>query len=51
MNTFTPIPPQFAADMAAAARRETQAESEQRKTLAVFAIAAAVMAYLVYLAW
>jgi hypothetical protein len=51
MNTFIPIPPQFAADMAAAARRDTLNEREQRKTLVAFAIAAAVLAYLVYLAW
>ena len=51
MNTFIPIPPQFAADMAAAARRDTLAERAQRKTMVVFAIAAAAMAFLVYLAW
>jgi hypothetical protein len=46
-----PIPPQFAADMAAAARRSTAAEREQRKTMVAFAIAAMVLIALVYTAW
>jgi hypothetical protein len=51
MNTFTPIPAQFAADMAAAARRDTLAQREQRKAMIAFAITAAVLVYLIYLAW
>ena len=51
MNNFTPIPPGFAADMAAAARRDTQMEREQRKTVVLFALIAAALGVLVYLAW
>ena len=46
-----PIPPSFAADMAAAARRDTQSVREQRKTAILFAIVAVLAAGLVYLAW
>jgi hypothetical protein len=45
------IPPQFAADMAAAARQSTLAEREQRKTAILFAIVAVAAAALVYLVW
>ena len=51
MNTLTPIPPQFAADMAAAARRDMVAEREQRKTMAMFAVIAVALGALVYLVW
>ena len=51
MNNFIPIPPQFAADMAAAARRDTQVEREQRKTVVLFALVFAALGALVYLAW
>ena len=51
MNNFIPIPQQFAADMAAAARRDTQAEREQRKTIVLFALVAVALGVLVYLAW
>ena len=51
MNNFIPIPPHFAADMAAAARRDTEVEREQRKTIALFALVAVAMGVLVYLAW
>ena len=46
-----PIPPSFAADMAAAARRDTLAEREQRRSAILFALVAVVAASLVYLAW
>lgn len=46
----TPIPPYFAADMAAAARRETQAVREQLKSAFVFALLALAAAVLIYLA-
>lgn len=51
MNNFTPIPPEFAADMAAVARRDTQVEREQRRTVILFALVAAALGVLVYLAW
>ena len=51
MNNFTPIPSHFAAEMAAAARRETAAERAQRKTMAFFALIAVALGALVYLVW
>ena len=51
MDNFIPIPPQFAADMADAARRDTEAERGQRKTIVLFALIAAALSVLVYLAW
>ena len=51
MNNFIPIPPQFAADMAAAARRDIVAEREQRKSMVAFAVIAFVLGALVYLVW
>jgi hypothetical protein len=50
MDTI-PIPPPFAADMAAAARRDTLAEREQRKAVVLFALIAIALGVLVYLAW
>jgi hypothetical protein len=46
-----PIPPQVAADMAAAARRSTLNEREERKNAILFAIVAAMAAGMVYLVW
>jgi hypothetical protein len=47
----TPIPPYLAADMAAAARRDTQAAREQLKSAFVFALFALAAAGVVYLIW
>lgn len=51
MNNYIPIPPEFAADMAAAARRDDAAGRGQLRTVILFALIAAALGVLVYLAW
>lgn len=46
-----PIPPQLAADMAAAARRDGARQVQAQRTMVAFAVAAAIAVAFIYLVW